>query len=160
MERNNEQGFGVVELIVGLLIVAILLAVGITYFGSSKSHARVKQVVAAAQQYADAVSRYRNDHSFMVPATISVGGPTNTLLPTPRPYMQRLPEGVDSGYIVLVPAFKPSPGARVFGQITYAVNAGTDFTLSVWAKKADGTWPSAATPTCQITSGAPPPKPC
>lgn len=65
---DHERAFGLVEILVVLVIVAILSAFAVSSLRSSRSTGGRLELAAAATRYADAVERYQTDHGRRVPA--------------------------------------------------------------------------------------------
>lgn len=141
-----ERGFGVVELVVVLLIIAIVLGLLITTFRGSKRTSSYKVAQAAASNYVDAIEAYMADNGQTPPTVGSTAwpatprseflrGPVDALLRTPngtaKPYLRTVPEAVSSGRVdFLTTGAVPAPNAQA--TITYSTTASA-YTLLVRA---------------------------
>ncbi|MBC7644135.1 MAG: type II secretion system protein [Thermoleophilia bacterium] len=66
-KRPAEQGFGLIEVLIVMVILAILMAVAIPAYNSAKRAARYKDAVAAASSYRQAISSFQLDNGNLVP---------------------------------------------------------------------------------------------
>lgn len=168
---RNENGFTLVEIAIVLTLLIALMAVGLATFRGSKKSAYRAQTIAVAQQYASAISQYKLDRTGIAPqigingqwpqqmergpiTILSAPGPSP---PTPaanmRYYMKDgIPEAVSKNYV----RWDGRP-ANINNRaiLRYSVNAATQtFTISVYLKRDNGTWPPMGSPTCQISDGS------
>ncbi|MCW2956249.1 MAG: hypothetical protein JWO69_1118 [Thermoleophilia bacterium] len=172
MPRTSEQGFSLVELIVVMVIVAILAAITMMSFGSSKDAANRGKVVAVAQSYDQAIASFALDHTGRMPVPGSRDWPTVTRGPVEpsitvggaqQPYMRTIPEAVGDG-VVAVQTTRPTAGqakaANTVGTVYVAIGPGapaTQYRIEVWASQKGklsgvtcvmGNWALAGAKTC------------
>lgn len=161
--RPAEDGFGLVELMVVVLIVLVLMAIAISSFRGTKRTNQYRAAQAAASSYAEAIEAYMTDNGQRPPAmgapewpigsrAQKVGGPVDQLLKAPsggpRRYMPRAaPEAVSDGLVDLIRPGE-SPAARAQAWITYSVS-GSTYVLRVTAR-AIGSEPALE---CGVTNG-------
>lgn len=117
--HSDDAGFGLVELIVALVIVAILIAVAMINMRGSRDVARFGQARQAAGEYAQAVAHFKVANAGRAPTLGSGEWPsaiTGPLDPQNRPYLPAAPEAVTAGNITV--STTPS-GSGPFGHIYY-----------------------------------------
>ncbi|MCW2924270.1 MAG: hypothetical protein JWM98_1674 [Thermoleophilia bacterium] len=145
--RTHEAGFGVIELIVAMVILAILLAAIMLSFRGAKSSTYAKETKAAASAYAQAIGQYQADHANLNPTGLSgTAGPLNLL---GKPYLRAVPDAVAGGRVSVSLACG-APAGGSFGHISYcAQGAGPAFDIKVWTRaSASEGWTPA--PTCHL----------
>lgn len=104
---RGEAGFGLVELLVVMIILAILASLAISTFGGARSATRNKEAIAAATAYEAAIASWMSDHGNRKPTAAQVdsasgplkgAGPLNLL---GRPYTGGAPSGVAEGRVTV-----------------------------------------------------------
>ncbi|MEO6866681.1 MAG: prepilin-type N-terminal cleavage/methylation domain-containing protein [Gaiellales bacterium] len=68
MARTSERGFGIVEIIVVLLIIAIVGAIAFASVGNTRSNAATRTARAAAEALGEGVEQFQRDHGGRLPA--------------------------------------------------------------------------------------------
>lgn len=156
---SREDGFGLIEMIIVLVILSILMAVAIPMFRGSKQTAAKKAAITAAGAYSQALSRYSVDYAGRYPTgfgpatgwpagNAALKGPVDLRTGTPRPYLSgsQTPENVvlasaaTRGVQNSVVLATDGSGARSADgyAITYesaAVAGKPEYRLTVWEKK-------------------------
>lgn len=94
---DRECGFGLVELLVVMVVIAILGAMAMLSLGGAKSSARVNEARAAAAAYDEAIAKFMSDNGNRPPTQLRGNrGPVDLL---GKPYLRALPDGVTGGRI-------------------------------------------------------------
>lgn len=94
---DRERGFGLVELLVVMVVIAILGAMAMLSLGGAKSSARVSEARAAAAAYDEAIAKFMSDNGNRPPTQLRGNrGPVDLL---GKPYLRALPDGVSGGRI-------------------------------------------------------------
>jgi prepilin-type N-terminal cleavage/methylation domain-containing protein len=142
--RSSEDGFGLLELIVVLVIVAILLAIAVGSFRGTKRTTHFKSAQSAATSYAEAVEAYMQDNGQRVPKPGGAewpelaNGPVNSMLkPSARGYNympHKGPEAVQGGSVAFVSGSLSTakPGITPQATIQYT-GSGSAYTFTVRA---------------------------
>lgn len=107
---QREAAIGLIEVLVVVLIILVLVAIGFGAIKSSQSAGRLITTIAAAQDYAGAVDRFRRDHNGRYPnppgstdwpgGAAAKQGPRSAALGTST-YLRRVPEAVQGGVVVI-----------------------------------------------------------
>lgn len=100
---ERESAFGLIEIIVVLVIMAILMAIGISTFSSAKSGTYAKEAQSAGAAYDSAIAKFLSDNGNRRPTNANMVPPLTGKAMGPRsllgkPYVT-LPDGVSGGRI-------------------------------------------------------------
>lgn len=163
--RASERAFTLVEMSVVVLIIAIMIAMSMMYFGGAKRTTQYKTAQAAATTYAEAIEAYMADNGQQAPVmgqaawpTASrddrIAGPVDAMMlqgSKAKRYMPRAaPEAVSDGLVDIV-AGSAAPSGAPAAVIRYTSSGGT-YTLRV-----ELTSPVGETPPCVVTNAPAPP---
>lgn len=159
---DAERGVSLVEVVIVLVIVAILMAAIVAGQSSSKRAGSVTAARAAGANYHDAIEAFMRDHGGRVPrwnvaedwpASAVAGsgvtggtggswGPINFGARS-KPYLDKIPEGVDSGRVVLVNNGTVTADPAVRSRVVYQEVGGSPsrrYRLLVQRSTAAGSW--------------------
>jgi prepilin-type N-terminal cleavage/methylation domain-containing protein len=174
---RDEQAFTLIELLIVLVIVAVLMAIVLPSFGSTKDAANRGKVTLVAQSYDQAMSSFASDHMGKIPKPGTADWPSIPRGPlepatrvgqtTGQAYLRSVPESVNAadasaGDVTLLqssPAAGGSTGGKL-GTVAIVVAPGatpTQYRVEVWAAQR-GNFPAKATcvlGTYQVPSGVP-----
>jgi prepilin-type N-terminal cleavage/methylation domain-containing protein len=101
---RNERGFTIIELLVGMGIVAVLMAIVVPSFLSAKQSTHSKEAIAAGGAYNAAIAQFQTDHGNMLPgdsdqAPAVQGTPAGPASLLKHSYLKQQPAGVVEGRI-------------------------------------------------------------